>query len=1010
MSQQPSPCEKCQKSGLSLLLLRPSPIAKSGPLVPPGTQQVQSDPGLLNGIVPKRAPTESRYVLRLLRAGYVHVHIPSPPPGIKSWLSYRVTEQGDLVAQGDVLFKNPEGNVTCNTAGHNASGLKLLHIPQVHKISGPIWIAFSANLWNDKLKAQNAANPKAMQKVDLLAGANPAQHSFKPDIAQLQGKVLECAVSQLRINGQTEHDYAFNTMAGSGRIEQLASSLERAAARHPKTVGKELAVVLADPVGLATEFNALRLRRRELAKAEMEKPENVHPLNSSNALLGLKQVTLRANLLKSYETVSPVMSKGAFVDVMRVKPNPRGWPEGTVWEPLENNRDNTARYGFGMGRVTFPDHDERAVAWARRQTEATWATMTRYFNESDRKAWLQKFEADMKAKHDVPLARFEADWWAARQDAQFNDCFGMHFDETDPNKPLDDALCAGLVYAREVAQATTPAPLTQSQVLKDYLAEMEKDASDPSAVMLRAMVANQAELLPKLQAVLAIEPGRSLTHLHEKRNDKLYDLGAGMLLGAHSAGKPNAAQQLMVKYGWLSTAAGDLLGGYTLLIAQSVNAALGATAAAAATAARAGVAFSASARGRQLLQRAQGLLLVQRTTDLALQSLVSGGGLKTPMQIVKRYPIGQAMALAAGRDGLSRTQMRKYSKGGYVDLTLATDNKELAKLAGDMDEAIAQGAGRVSLTAQPKAALLHTPASLGTLVLSEAQFSRLWLEKLKLSARAAGALKEGLSGGHAVMRSLDGRLALGVVLINGLGLQGAFNDLSSDDARKVRNGWVGMTDSTASVIGGLLQVWEVAAKASIAHRLGGQAAQRSVGIHTLRAWGAALGVVAGIANSYGQFARADDAYNDGNAALAWMYVGSGLAFAGTSLTAGLTLAGALADRQLAKGVASAAARRMAMRFGAQGAATLLGISVSGWGLLLLGAAVLFEVGAVVVTPTELQEWIKRSYFGKGPQDKKFAKGDWAAEFAALEKLFSAPPAVDLDDRSDAPAPVPAEAA
>lgn len=99
-----------------------------------------------------------------------------------------------------------------------------------------------------------------------------------------------------------------------------------------------------------------------------------------------------------------------------------------------------------------------------------------------------------------------------------------------------------------------------------------------------------------------------------------------------------------------------------------------------------------------------------------------------------------------------------------------------------------------------------------------------------------------------------------------------------------------------------------------------------------------------------------------------------------------------------------------MRFGAQGAATLLGISVSGWGLLLLGAAVLFEVGAVVVTPTELQEWIKRSYFGNGPQDQKFAKGDWAAEFAALEKLFSAPPAVDLDDKSDAPAPVPAEAA
>lgn len=1002
MSQPSSSCEKCQKSGLSLLLLRPSPVAKTGPLVPSGAQSVQSDMALLNGLVPKRAPTESRYVLRLLRAGYVHVHIPSPPPGLKAWLTYRVTEQGDLIAQGDALFGNPSASITCNSKGHNAAGLKLLHIPQVHKITGPIWIAFSANLWNDKLKSQNAANPKVMQQLELLAGPNPAQHSFKPEMGQLQGKVLECAVSQLRINGHTEHDFAFNTMAGPGRIEQLASSLSRAAACHPKTAGKELAVVLADPIGLATELNALRLRRHELAKAEMEKPENAHPLNSSNALMGLKQVTLRSNLARSYETVSPVMSKGAFGDVMRVKPNPRGWPEGTVWEPLEATPENKAKYGHGMGRVVFPDHHERAVAWARAQTKATWATMTKHFNEQERTGWLKQFEAKMKAEHDIPLARFEADWWAARQDSLFSDCFDLHFDDTDPNQALSSH-CAGYVYTREVAQATTPAPLTQSKVLDEYLIELDKSPTDTKAILLRAMVANQAELMPKLQAVFDINLKLGIAHLHENRNDKLYDLAAGLLQGAHGANNPNAAQKLIVKYSWLSTALGDLLGGYTLIIAKSLYATL------AASAARAGTAFYASEQGRKLLQKAQSLLLVQRATDFVLQHSISGGGLKTPMQITKRYPIGHAMALVAGRDDMSRTQIQKASKGGFIDLTLTSDNQEFAKLAGNMDEAVAQGKGRVSLPAKPKAVLLQTPAALGTLVLSEAQFSRLWIDKLKLSGRAANAFKESLSGGNAVMRSLDGRLAMGVVLINGVGLQSAFSSLSSEDARTVRNGWVGMTDSTASVIGGLLQLWEVAAKASIAKRLGGQAVQRSVGINTLRASAAALGVVAGVANSFGQFARANDAYNDGNAGLAWMYVGSGLAFAGTSVTAGLTLAGALADRQLAKGVASAAARRMAMRFGAQGAATLLGISVSGWGVILLGAAVLFEVGAVLVTPTELQKWIKRSYFGNGPQDQKFPRGDWAVEFVALEKLFSEPATLELDEKSAAPAQVPAEA-
>lgn len=975
-------CETCNKSGLSLLMLRASPIAKDAKLAPLGSDAVSSADAMVEGLVPARKPTESRIVLRLLRAGFVHVYIPSPPPGMKSWLVYRVTEGADLIADSNPVFVQMPQPPACSRDGHNTAGMKLLHLPQAHKLS-TIWVAYSANLWSDKLKSRNAANPKAMQQISLQSRG---RNAFTPTVGALRSQVLECAVASIRARGveasatKVDQDFPFVSMAGE--VQSLADNLQRAAACHPKTKGLEMAVVLRDPVGFASELNAIRLRRNELAKAEIEKPENAHPLNSSNALMGLKQVMLDANLAKSYETVSPVMSRGAFTDVMRVKPNPRGWPEGTVWEPLEISHENTARYGLGMGRVIFPDHDERAVAWARAQSAATWATMARHYKEAARADWLKKFEAGMQTAHYEPLAKFEADWWEARKDAQFNDYFGLHFDEADPNDPKRHH-CPGLTYTREVTLATTPAPLTQGKVLDDYLAELNKEATEPTAVMLRAVVANQAELLPKVQAVLAVDASLALPHLHNERNDKLYDLGSGMLLGAYGASNPNAAQRLVVKYGWLSAAFGDLLGGYTILIAQSFNGALMSMAAG-----RGGLEFSKSAVGKRLLNRVQAVQLVQRAADLALQSVVSGGVFKTPMQITKRYPVGQAMALIAGREGVSRSQVRKASKGGYVDLTLITDNHELAKLAGDVDAAIEKGAGRIELPARPKAALLQTPATLGTLILSEAQFSRLWQDKLKLSARAAEAVRESISGGHAVIRSLDGRLALGVILINGVGLNGALNKLSSDDAKQVRDAWVGMTDSTASVIGGLLQVWEVAAKASIAHRLGDKAVQGSAGIHALRAGAAGLGAVAGVANMLGQFARAWDATEAGNEGVRWMYFGSGVAFAGTAVTSGLTFAGALADRQVAKGVASAGARRMAMRFGAQGAASLLGISVTGWGLLLLGAAVLFEVGAVMLTPTQLQEWIRRSYFGDGPEDRKFAKGDWAAEFAALEKLFS----------------------
>ena len=64
----------------------------------------------------------------------------------------------------------------------------------------------------------------------------------------------------------------------------------------PQTAGKELAVVLRDPIGVATELNALRLRRMDLAEQEIAKPENAHPLNSSNTPDGIETNGFRCQI------------------------------------------------------------------------------------------------------------------------------------------------------------------------------------------------------------------------------------------------------------------------------------------------------------------------------------------------------------------------------------------------------------------------------------------------------------------------------------------------------------------------------------------------------------------------------------------------------------------------------------------------------------------------------------------------------------------------------------------
>lgn len=328
-------CRYCQKSGLSLLLLRPSPIALHSDLQAPGSAHAEADPALVGPLIPQGL-TQTRPVLRLLRAGYVHLYIPKT----QQWRSWRVTPQAHLLAQDHPAFGVVSADTVCTRPEHNASGFRLLHLPQAHELMGQsIWLAFSANLWSDKLKARNRANPQAMVEVRLGAAAAPA---FKPDVQSLKRQVLECNVPAWylpRIEARLQPVYAFNSLARPEQIEHMVRTLQQAAAAHPQTAGHELAVMLPDPLGYAAELNALRLARFELTKQALASPEHAHPLASLHMLEGLRQALIDEQEARSWEAVSPVMSSGAFKDLMRVRPHPRGWPEGTRWEPLTARQD-----------------------------------------------------------------------------------------------------------------------------------------------------------------------------------------------------------------------------------------------------------------------------------------------------------------------------------------------------------------------------------------------------------------------------------------------------------------------------------------------------------------------------------------------------------------------------------------------------------------------------------------------------------------------------------------------
>jgi hypothetical protein len=972
MSATAEDCRHCQKSGLSLLLLRPSPIALHSDLQAPGSANARPDPELVAPFTPQGL-TQSRPVLRLLRAGYVHLYIPKT----QQWRSWRVTPQAHLLAQDHPAFGVVSADTVCTRPGHNASGFQLLHIPQAHELMGQsIWLAFSANLWSDKLKARNQANPQAMVEVRLGTAAAPA---FKPDAPSLQRQVLECNVPAWhlpRIEARLQPVYVFNSLARPEQIEHMAQTLRQAAAAHPKTAGHELAVVLPDPLGYAAELNALRLARHELTKQALARPEHTHPLASLHMLEGLRQAVIDEQEVHSWEAVSPVMNGGAFKDLMRVRPHPRGWPEGTRWEPFTARQD-LVQHGPGMGRVVFPDHAQRAERWALEAAERNWQRYRKYLDEAGIGRWMQQFEQAMRAAHGEPQARLEADWIAALHAPDLSRYLSLHFDDQDPNRVgTAQDHSPGEAFAREVASAWTPAPLSEPQALHErYRAQLDKRPTDADAYVWHALLGNQA----------ALKEGVT-QYLLDQRADKLHDLSAG-LFTALEEGMP--VHPFMARYSWL-TRPGFV--GASLTITQSWTSLLGLAAATMPTAS------ALAGPSSRLQQRLTGAMMVSRTIALSGHSAVQQSALRRPLLVEIELSLQEARDLmarrrGAGADALSNTQLKRmagHSREARIRLQLATDPVEARAAGVAAADLAASGAGSVAGAAAARAAAAAAPA--GALRVSEEVFARLVHAQAHWQHKAVALTDELARALPGAALTLEGQIGLLGLWINGTGLIGNLERYSSTGDRL---DMFNAADAFFGVVAGGAQVAEAAWGASLTHRLGEQAAKRAVSVAVLQAVGSVAGAASGFSLTVGQgikAARSISAGNEASAAAYFSSTGAALGFtASSSILAWGAVAGVINRRLGTQGalwrgaararLANMAVRRVSTSLGLRGA-TGLGLGLTGWGLVLLGLTLVGEVVAIVLTPSAQQQFIRRTYFGVGPT--KFANLD--EEILALEAL------------------------
>jgi hypothetical protein len=1009
----PSGCDSCNKSSLSLLILRPGPIAIKDPLAPVGSSAVETAANLTADLMPAQKPAQSRTVLRLLRAGFIYIYLKTPPAGVGNWLIYQITDNGDVISSKSPSFNPKDPPPPCGKRDvHNSAGFKLVEIPQAHKIS-TLWIAFSANLWTEKIKARNAANPAVMQEVNLKSASNP--NTFKPTTDALRKKVLEFALGRLTYKGEQtgNHDFPFHAL--SERCEAVAKTLRDAAAKNPETEGKELAVVIRDPVAYATELNALRLRQHDIAEAYLAAPERRQPVEVNKIINILKHNLLLSASDDELAKAAPLQDKAAF--------DKSKYPPGTTWQALtleeksaiskelEKSGNFLSRaiasrtfMADTVGRVIYPDFEERLAKLAKEKAERDWEDFQDYYDEVARSKWEADFTESFDKIHTARVRELEADWVASLTDSHYREYFQRHYDENQSLLPEQVAkhggFCSGSSYTQEVWISHTPAPFTDvggDLFEKQLVAEAEK----PDAVLVRALMGNQAGLWETLE---------------DSKRDKTYDFMKGLIGEFTATGKVGtaAAPKLTKIVTWLT----DFNMGFCLGIVGALVS----------TAARA-IANSAPTRANPLVNpaaikgmtRAGALLSIYQACENAL--LAKTGVVKVPVFLTATVDLATLVKLRKSRgQPISKRDLRNLPRNGKVTIGIMTDTETLSTLkstSGDALQDIAKSSGQniqireSVISFRDSIASGTAPAGMTTISLE--RFAPLYenailaganapstaidhIKRLYINAADSIASLNGRLAGkslRAAAMTFEGRLAIGTMIVQGVGFCSGLKAYGqAKDPQAKTDAMLSIGDGAAGVVGGLAEFglkWTEI-------RMGEHAAQQTLRYSAMRFVAPASGIAGAVLNAIMSWRAAGTLDQSGNKGLAVAMKISAALFYGSSVSSILMASHAVLVMAIKRGVTNAAvigterwlARvvgyRIATRIvlGRLGTAAV-GLTVPGIGWAVTITAVADTIYVVIATPTALQTWLKLCYFGKpGMFDEK--RKSWTEEEAAWKDL------------------------
>ncbi|MDP9901884.1 T6SS effector BTH_I2691 family protein [Variovorax ginsengisoli] len=976
-------CKKCDnKAGLSILLVRPTAISTDDAFAPPeAAKLLPHEPSVTALKLP--ALKQNRHALRMLRrGGFVYAwYTKRPRQLVNDWQVFRVHESGALIPASQVNWADQKCKFACNAKDSHPHDLRTLciQLPHNHLDSiGPVWIGFSMNWWNNGMRERVRKDPAAagMVCIDPLAELGGVKNAFKADAFLIQQHVADFALRVLDhggvkqginlVDGGTSSATPFYDAEGDKSYRQaagLVAVMQKQAAQHPKTKGKEFVLAIPDPVGLAADLNGIRMAKDD---ANQQTWNSTEAWTRSEAcygtLEGLRKALTVAGMIQSREWATAASEN----QWNGIKHRVHGMYE---WSPDVSgayaNDGSRAGHMRPVGPEATRTSDRiktRGVMFGRRN----WERITDQLDMDSYNGWPAKRASIEKQLADA-LAPYEADWLAAIDSNAFRAYFKTHFDADDAAE-LTARVSSGLIYAGESYIAHFPQPAVRQHTERWTGIILDKDIEDPAAIALRGFYGNQRSVITKVKALLVGNADRGATAAKDGQGeisdirDKSYDVLKGIV--THDLGK---------SLNWL----------HPRLMAFSAGGLAASATGVFQLMAMAGGKSPAPASGSIKKYQAMlpGLCAGARQLELAVEATRPGGNkavLSTVVRLKTRVSVDVALSVLGGyatRDALRKTIVT--AQGNTVELEVLTDIKTALE--------IHEGHLRPETVPGQRVNVAHIGgAAAKSLEDVQMQSARLNRTHALTPEEVAEVMRRQATQKDLGLTTIDGRLAVGAMIVQFLGLYQGVPQLLSElnksqrDQDKLAEAALGVADSVGGFVGAAAERLAAAHKSSLLMRAAGgeELVEASTRIAVLRTAAAITGVLGAGINAYLMALKAEGAQKEGDANSGAGYIYSSRLFVGIGVSNGIMAADAatkgMVTRAIAKHVVLRLAGAAATEAAVAGTAGVVASVVSGVGIVLLVAGVATYVYAVVSERDSYMRWAGRCYFGKDTV-KRFGK-------------------------------------